>query len=51
MDRTKSEDADGKVFVAGLIASEGGSCWKIDSSATKRIVANREILVKLLSIF
>jgi hypothetical protein len=46
-------DADGKrnenfgdnVFVVGLIAAEGNSCWIIDSGASQHMTANRDLVV------
>ena len=42
---TKNEDSGSNVFVAGLIASEGDSCWVIDSGASQHMTANRELVV------
>ena len=36
-DGTKNENCGSKVFGAGLITSEGGSCWVIDSFASQHI--------------
>ena len=44
-DEKKDEDCWGNVFVVGLIAAEGDSCWIIDSRASQHMTANRDLLV------
>jgi hypothetical protein len=44
-DGKRNEDSGGNVFVVGLIAAEGNSCWIIDSGASQHMTANRDLLV------
>ena len=44
-DGKKNEDSGGNVFVVGMIAAEGNSCWIIDSGASQHMTANRDLLV------
>ena len=43
--KKENEDSGGNVFVVGMIAAEGNSCWIIDSGASQHMTANRDLLV------
>ena len=44
-DGKRNEDSGDNVFVVGLIAAEGNSCWIIDSGASQHMTANRDLVV------
>jgi hypothetical protein len=44
-DGKRHENSGSNVFVVGLIATEGNSCWIIDSGDSQHMTANRDLLV------